>query len=98
MNTHQQDFRQFREELVRGDSVVAAWAPRILNAVTVLVFFAALCATTPVQAELDADHEVECLALNIYHEARGEPDEGKVAVGHVVMNRAADPRFSGSCL
>jgi spore germination cell wall hydrolase CwlJ-like protein len=31
--------------------------------------------------------EVECLALNIYHEARGEPREGQVAVGYVTLNR-----------
>lgn len=36
---------------------------------------------------------VYCLAQNIYHEARGEPMEGKLAVGHVVMNRMADKRF-----
>lgn len=28
------------------------------------------------------------LGINIYHEARSEPIEGQVAVGHVVMNRA----------
>ncbi len=26
-------------------------------------------------------------------EARGEPDEGKIAVAHVGMNRASLPRF-----
>lgn len=31
---------------------------------------------------------VLCLALNIYHEARGEPAEGQVAVAEVVINRA----------
>ncbi|WP_332846476.1 cell wall hydrolase [Pseudomonas lactucae] len=29
-----------------------------------------------------------CLALNIYHEARGEPEEGQIAVALVTMNRA----------
>ncbi|WP_017347495.1 cell wall hydrolase [Pantoea sp. A4] len=29
-----------------------------------------------------------CLALNIYHEARGEPVIGQVAVANVTMNRA----------
>jgi N-acetylmuramoyl-L-alanine amidase len=29
-----------------------------------------------------------CLALNIYHEARGEPIMGQYAVAHVTMNRA----------
>lgn len=42
---------------------------------------------------LDLQAELNCLALNIYHEARGEPSDGRLAVGHVVMNRASDPRF-----
>lgn len=29
-----------------------------------------------------------CLALNIYHESRGEPEKGQIAVGIVTMNRA----------
>lgn len=29
-----------------------------------------------------------CLALNVYHEARGEPQQGQVAVAHVTINRA----------
>jgi spore germination cell wall hydrolase CwlJ-like protein len=29
-----------------------------------------------------------CLTLNLYHEARGEPLSGQIAVVHVVMNRA----------
>lgn len=37
--------------------------------------------------------EVELMALNIYHEARGEPLHGKIAVMHVVINRLNDPRF-----
>ena len=37
--------------------------------------------------------DVHCLAQNIYHEARGEPMVGKLAVGHVVLNRMADRRF-----
>lgn len=31
---------------------------------------------------------VTCLALNVYHEARGEPMEGKVAVALTTINRA----------
>ncbi len=38
---------------------------------------------------------LRCLALNIYHEARGEPLKGKIAVGHVVLNRVAARRFPG---
>ena len=31
--------------------------------------------------------EVACLAINIYHEARGESSEGKIAVAFVTLNR-----------
>ena len=31
---------------------------------------------------------IMCLALNIYHEARGEPVEGQIAVALVTYNRA----------
>ena len=41
-------------------------------------------------------NELHCLALNIYHEARGESEKGKRAVGHVVMNRVTDRRFPTS--
>ncbi len=34
-----------------------------------------------------------CLSLAIYHEARGEPTAGQFAVGIVVMNRVASPKF-----
>ena len=37
--------------------------------------------------------EIECLAQNIYFEARSESDLGKLAVGQVVMNRVASKRF-----
>ncbi len=65
----------------------AVWA-------VVLVLAGHLVAPTPVAAAgVDVRHELECLALTIYFEARGEPDEGKIAVGHVVMNRATHPLF-----
>ena len=34
-----------------------------------------------------------CLALAVYHEARGEPLIGQKAVAEVVMNRVASDRF-----
>ncbi len=40
--------------------------------------------------------DLDCLALNIYFEARGEPLDGKRAVGHVVLNRVADEGFPGT--
>lgn len=37
--------------------------------------------------------EVYCLALNMYHEARGETDKGALAVAFVTMNRVRDYSF-----
>lgn len=37
--------------------------------------------------------DLECLALNIYHEARGDSFAGKVAVADVVFNRVENSRF-----
>ena len=60
-----------------------------------IVFLApqAALARSPADASITVPKDVYCLAQNIYHEARGEPMEGKLAVGHVVMNRMADKRF-----
>ncbi len=44
-------------------------------------------------SDLDVRAEIECLATTIYFESRGEPDIGKLAVGHVVINRVSDLRF-----
>ncbi len=49
-------------------------------------------------SRLDLSASLDCLALNIYHEGRGEPLEGKIAIGQVVMNRVGDPDFpAGVC-
>lgn len=40
--------------------------------------------------------EVTCLAQAIYFEARGESEEGRRAVGNVVLNRVADPHYPKS--
>ena len=41
----------------------------------------------------DRERQLDCLAKNIYHEAAGEPFEGKVAVAQVTMNRAESGKF-----
>jgi N-acetylmuramoyl-L-alanine amidase len=52
----------------------------------------------PLAASADADdgRQIGCLALTIYHEARGESERGKLAVGHVVMNRTRSVLFPAS--
>lgn len=37
--------------------------------------------------------ELMCLAQNIYHEARSESIQGRLAVAHVTLNRVSSPRF-----
>ena len=37
--------------------------------------------------------QLHCLALNVYHEARGEPTIGQYAVAEVTMNRVASTRY-----
>lgn len=41
----------------------------------------------------EARKQVDCLAENIYHEARAEPAKGQIAVALVTMNRVNDERF-----
>lgn len=53
------------------------WSTYILSAVLAVISTAATAKT-----------DLECLAKNIYHEARGEPMLGKLAVAQVTLNRA----------
>jgi N-acetylmuramoyl-L-alanine amidase len=40
--------------------------------------------------------EIKCLTLNVYHEARGEPAEGQLAVAQVTLNRVGTDGFADS--
>ena len=42
------------------------------------------------------DTELQCMAQNIYFEGRAEPMMGKIAIGHVVMNRVKSKNFPNS--
>ena len=64
----------------------------ILSIVALTVAFSEeIFAAEPVKSNLD--QEVECLAQNMYWESRNQSFRGLLAVGNVVMNRMADPRF-----
>ena len=43
-----------------------------------------------------SEKQLNCLAQNIYHEARGEPTSGQLAVAFVTLNRTEDDRFPDS--
>lgn len=46
--------------------------------------------------KLEEQDEIECMAINTYHEARDQSVAGQLAVMHVVLNRVASPRFPDS--
>ena len=42
------------------------------------------------------DEQANCIAVAVYHEARGESVEGQLAVARVIMNRAASGKYPSS--
>ncbi|MCK7579041.1 MAG: cell wall hydrolase [Chromatiales bacterium] len=46
--------------------------------------------------EPQIDPDLRCLALNIYHEARSEPETGQIAVARVTLNRVESEAFPES--
>ena len=63
-------------------------------ALVLLLLNLAILMRSPVSAATsETAADIECLALTVYFEARGEPELGKYAVAHVVMNRSRDPHF-----
>ena len=64
--------------------------------VIIAIFVAALVTIVIYPAKADEAHyqaELTCLAQTIYYEGRSEPDEGRAAIGQVVINRVLHPRF-----
>ncbi len=58
----------------------------ILIAATIII-------VQPAIAGCDFDKQIEVLALNMYHEARGEGPDGMQMVGEVTLNRVEHPRY-----
>ena len=62
---------------------------------TLMGVLVTLTLATPAQAE-KAEDSIECLAQNIYFEARSQSLAGQMAVGLVTRNRVLDKRFPNS--
>jgi len=58
---------------------------------TLLIFLASVTMNFP--SVQDDPDEIMCMATAIYHEARGEPIMGQVAVGYVILNRKVSDRY-----
>lgn len=65
---------------------------RLMRTGTVVLLLVAFSCQAGAES-VNAEKEIECLALNIYHEARGEPEAGRLAVAFVTLNRVASPLY-----
>lgn len=63
-----------------------------LSLVSIVVYFTA---SQSIASKL-LEEDIHCLAMNIYHEARGEPRAGQYAVAEVTLNRARSGEFPDS--
>lgn len=64
-----------------------------LSTFAATVCIALSLSTAAVAGNCDERKELITLALNIYHEARGEPDEGMRMVGEVTENRVSSSDY-----
>ncbi len=76
--------------------IARQFAGLIVAGAVIVALLAAPMASLAASADVDYGQEIGCLALTIYHEARGESELGKLAVGHVVMNRTRSALFPAS--
>ncbi len=65
----------------------------VATAVWLLAAATYFLSISPAASAIPVNDDLQCLALTIYFEARGEPQAGKLAVASVVMNRVADRRY-----
>jgi spore germination cell wall hydrolase CwlJ-like protein len=74
------------------DAVIAK--PKVMTSVVVPNVDAAHAwVNDPLPASVHNESEIKCLANAIYFEARGEPQEGQLAVAQVVLNRVKNPAY-----
>ena len=92
--------RALRLAWYRADREAMAFA--LLIGAVLVVFGVALYSVFERHAQAQAlardleTQNLRCLALNVYHEARGEPEDGQYAVAEVTMNRLASSRYPDS--
>ena len=65
-----------------------------MNLISIAV--AGIMSIFPVETQAQDHPSVECLTLNMYHEARNQGTAGLFAVSAVVLNRVNDSRFPNS--
>jgi spore germination cell wall hydrolase CwlJ-like protein len=58
--------------------------------------FPTLAAAVAAQDTAALDRELNCIAVGVYFEAKGEPLAGQLAVAHTIINRTRSGRFPAS--
>lgn len=58
--------------------------------------FSTLAAAVAAQTATIDDEELNCLAIGVYYESKGEPLAGQLAVADVILNRTTSGRFPSS--
>ncbi|MEN2748637.1 cell wall hydrolase [Sphingomonas sp. T9W2] len=58
--------------------------------------FSTLDAAVAAQTATIDDEELNCLAIGVYYESKGEPLAGQLAVADVILNRTTSGRFPAS--
>ena len=66
---------------------------KIANLVSTLMTAAVFTAGGFTVAKAEDNKQIKCLAMNIYHEARGENDLGQLSIAHVTLNRVNSKKF-----
>lgn len=59
----------------------------------ILMTVCAVVSMSSAAESADFNEEMSCMADNMYWESRNQSFRGLIAVGNVVMNRVADPRY-----
>ena len=74
------------------DSVAASDAPADLAKQSLRELVAGIAALPAA----DLSDDLRCLATAVYHESKGEPVEGQLAVAQVILNRVESGRYAKS--
>ena len=64
-----------------------------MNGLETVILAIMIAVPQPSAPTIGPDRSAECLALNMYHEARGQGIAGELAVTAVVLNRVNDKRY-----
>ncbi|MFD1033651.1 cell wall hydrolase [Sphingomonas hankookensis] len=83
-------------EIVQAVPTPAAATPDAIPAATDDTDHATLAAAVAAQSAVIDDEELNCIAIGVYYESKGEPLAGQLAVADVILNRANSGRFPAS--